>query len=160
MSFQDFQDGHCSGHLGYQNAMILAILNLYVAPMPTIKFKLNPTNGLGEVIWRFLRWTTWRSSWIWERNDFNNSKPPCCPNAIHQVSAQSDSSGADVVSRFSRWPPRQPSCTAERNDFSNSESLCRSDASHQVSAPRFRRRCHLKNFQDGRHGGHLGYRNR
>ena len=29
------------------NKMILAILNLYVAPMPPIKFQLNPTNGLG-----------------------------------------------------------------------------------------------------------------
>ena len=44
MSFEDFQDGH---HLGYRNEMILAILNLYVAPMPPIKFRLNPTYGLG-----------------------------------------------------------------------------------------------------------------
>ena len=27
--------------------MILAILNLYVAPMPPIRFQLNPTLGLG-----------------------------------------------------------------------------------------------------------------
>ena len=51
MSFQDFQDGHyCSGHLGYQKGMILALLNLYVAPMPPIKFQLNPTYGLGDVV--------------------------------------------------------------------------------------------------------------
>ena len=36
--FEDFQDGHHGSHLGYQNKMILAILNLYVAPMPPIKF--------------------------------------------------------------------------------------------------------------------------
>ena len=41
--FEDFQDGHHGGHLGYRNGMILAILNLYVGPMPHIKFQLNPT---------------------------------------------------------------------------------------------------------------------
>ena len=34
------------GHLGYGNGTILAILNLYLAPLPPIKFQLNPTNGL------------------------------------------------------------------------------------------------------------------
>ena len=47
MSFEEFQDGIHGGHLGYQNGAISAILNLYVAPMPPIKFWLNPTNGLG-----------------------------------------------------------------------------------------------------------------
>ena len=42
MSFEEFQDGR-HGYLGYQNGMILAILNLYVTPMPTIKFQLNLT---------------------------------------------------------------------------------------------------------------------
>ena len=44
MSFEEFQDG---GHLGYRNRMILAILNLYVALMHPIKFRLNPTYSLG-----------------------------------------------------------------------------------------------------------------
>ena len=44
MSFEEFQDG---GHLGYWNETTLAILNLYVALMPPIKFLLNPTYGLG-----------------------------------------------------------------------------------------------------------------
>ena len=35
------------GHLGYQNVMILAILNLCVTVMPPIKFWLNRTSGLG-----------------------------------------------------------------------------------------------------------------
>ena len=39
-----------TGHLGYQNGTILAILNHYVAPMPPIKFLLNPTYGLGDVV--------------------------------------------------------------------------------------------------------------
>ena len=45
--FEDFQNGHCGGHLGYWNGKILAILNFYVAPMPPIKFQLYPTSGLG-----------------------------------------------------------------------------------------------------------------
>ena len=45
--FQDFQDGHSGGHLGYWNRLILAILNLYVAPMPPIKFQINLTYSLG-----------------------------------------------------------------------------------------------------------------
>ena len=49
--FDDFQDGHHGGHLRYQNRVILAILNLYVAPMSHIKFQLNPTYSLiGDVV--------------------------------------------------------------------------------------------------------------
>ena len=47
MSFEEFQDGHHSSHLGYQNGTILAILNLPVVTMPAIKFQLNPTYGSG-----------------------------------------------------------------------------------------------------------------
>ena len=43
MSFEEFQDGHHSGHLGYLNGRILAILNLCVTVMLPIKFWLNPT---------------------------------------------------------------------------------------------------------------------
>ena len=51
MSFEEFQDGGHGGHLGYRNGMILAILNLYAAPMPPIKFQLNSTYGLeGHVV--------------------------------------------------------------------------------------------------------------
>ena len=38
------------GHLGYRNRTILAILNLCVTVMPPIKFQLNPTYGLGDVV--------------------------------------------------------------------------------------------------------------
>ena len=37
MSFEDFQDGHQGGQLGYWNETILAVLNLHVAPMPPTK---------------------------------------------------------------------------------------------------------------------------
>ena len=50
MSFEEFQDGRHSGHLEYRNGTILAILNLYGAPMPPIKFPLNLTFSLGEVV--------------------------------------------------------------------------------------------------------------
>ena len=43
-TIEDFQDGHRSGHFEYSNIMILAILNLHVAPMPSTKFWLNPTS--------------------------------------------------------------------------------------------------------------------
>ena len=91
MSFEKFQDGHCGGHPGYQNGMILAILNLCVTVMPPIKFCLNRTYGLGEdVIGRISRWPPWRPSWISKRNDFSNFKSLCHCDASHQVSAQSD----------------------------------------------------------------------
>ena len=50
MSFEEFQDGPSGGHLGYQNGKILAILNFYVTVMLPIKFWLNPTYGLRDVI--------------------------------------------------------------------------------------------------------------
>ena len=45
MSFEEFQDGR--GHLEYRNGTILAILNLHIATMPSIRFQLNPTYGSG-----------------------------------------------------------------------------------------------------------------
>ena len=45
------------GHPRYRNRTILAILNLYVAPMPPIKFGLNPITVWEEMpleqIWQF-----------------------------------------------------------------------------------------------------------
>ena len=43
MLFEEFQDGSYGCHLGYQNGTMLAILDLYNAPMPPIKFWLNLT---------------------------------------------------------------------------------------------------------------------
>ena len=47
MLFEVFQDGRRGVHLGYRNGTLLAILNLCVAPMPQIKFRINLTYGLG-----------------------------------------------------------------------------------------------------------------
>ena len=41
MSFDEFQDGHRGGHLGYRNRMTLAILNLCVTVMLPLKLWLN-----------------------------------------------------------------------------------------------------------------------
>ena len=66
MSFKKFQDGL---HLGYRNGTNLAILNFRVAPIPPTK----------EMLFKEFQ----------ERNDLNNSKSTCCPNASYQVSVQS-----------------------------------------------------------------------
>ena len=88
-SFGEFQDGHHGSHLGYQNQMILAILNLYNTPMPHIKFRLNLTYGLGgDVVWRISRWPLWRPSWISEQNDFSNSESLslwCLPSSFRSI---------------------------------------------------------------------------
>ena len=159
--FSNFQDGH----LGYRNGTIIAILNLYFAPMLTIKFRLNPTYGLGgDVVWKISRWLPWRFSflfffffffffffcfWISERNDFSNSESLCRSDAPIKFRLNLTYGLGDVVWRFLRWPPWLPSWISEWNVFSNSESPCHCDASHQVSQSdlRFGRRCRLKNFK-------------
>ena len=50
MSFEEFQDGRPGSHLGYWNGTILAIFNLCVTVMPRIKFQLNRTLGLEDVV--------------------------------------------------------------------------------------------------------------
>ena len=70
--------------------MILAVLNLHVAPMPSTKFRLNLTWDSGaDVVSSFSSWPQ-SLSWIAERNDFSNSESLWCSNASHQVSAQSN----------------------------------------------------------------------
>ena len=41
-----------SSILGYRKVSILAITNLNVTPMPSIKIQLNPIYSLGEFIWK------------------------------------------------------------------------------------------------------------
>ena len=148
--------------------------------MPPIKFQLNPTYSLGgDVVWRFSRWLTWQPYWKSGRNNFSNSTSPCGPNASRQVWAQSE---ADTVSRFSRWLPAQAaiqltvweetsferfkmatmasSWIPEWNNFSNSESLYLPLRCLQSSFCSIRPtvwEMSFEEFQDGRHGSHLGY---
>ena len=65
-----------------------------------------------------------------------------------------------MKNRFSRWPPWWPSWIPNRNDFTHFWSISHPDAFYQVSSQLafgFRRRSEKKDFQDGHHGGHLGF---
>ena len=107
MSFEEFQDGCCCGHLGYRNRMILAILNLCITVMPPIKFWLNPTYSFGGgVVWRISRWPPWWPSLILQQYDFSNSESLCHCDVSHQVWLNPTYGlGGDVIWRISRWPP-------------------------------------------------------
>ena len=87
MSFEEFQDGHQGSHLGYQNVMILAILNLCVTVMPSIKFQLNQTVFKRCRLKKFKMAARlpWWPSWISERNDFSNFESLRHCDASHQV---------------------------------------------------------------------------
>ena len=63
----------------------------------------------------------------------------------------------EAKKRFSRW---RPSWISDRHDFSYFLSTSHPDASYNVwsqLAFRFRRRSEKIDFQDGFHGGHLGF---
>ena len=77
MWFQDFQDGRLASWITERNNFS----DSEVTPMLPIKFRLNPTYGLGEDS----RWLPWQPSWIWARNNFSNSKSVCRSDASHQV---------------------------------------------------------------------------
>ena len=84
MSFEEFQDCHHGGHLGYRNGTILAILNRYIAPMlPIVSAQSDLWFG------RRCRLKNFRI-WISECNDFSNSESLCHCDASHQVSTQSN----------------------------------------------------------------------
>ena len=90
MSFQDFQDGHCSCHLDSEQNDFSHSESLRCSDAShqvSAKFDLQFGRRCHLKI---SRWPTWQPSWILEWNNFNNSKPSCGPNAIHQVWAQSD----------------------------------------------------------------------
>ena len=69
-------------------------------------------------------------------------------------------SGEEAKNRFSRWPPWKTSWISDQKGFSYFLLISQPDASYQVSS-------HLAfailekkqkiDFQDGRHGGHLGF---
>ena len=140
MSFEEFQDGHRS--LGYRNGTILAILNLYVAPMPPIKF--------------------WRISWISERNNFSNSESLCHCDASHQVSAQSDL-GSERRCCLKNFKMATMAAildigTELFKQFCISVSVwCLPSSFGSIRLTDWE--MSFEEFQDGHHGGHLGYPN-
>ena len=90
MAFEEFPDGHRGGQLGYQNGMILAILNLCVTVMPSHQVLAQSDLRFGRRC-RFKSFKmTARPSWLSERKDFSNSESLCHFDASHQVLAQSD----------------------------------------------------------------------
>ena len=130
----------------WRNETILAISNLYVSPMPSTEYHLNPTCRSGaDVVWRFSRWLPWRSSWITEQNDsailtlYVAPMPPVGfrfnPNLIFQEFQDGHfgyRNETTLTILYLRIAPI-PSTVAERNDFSNSKSSCPPNASHQIS---------------------------
>ena len=118
-------------------------------------------HGLGGyIVWRISR----RPSCILEWNDSSNSEPLCRPDASHEASAQSAYGSGDVAWKLSRWPLwwsswSRPSWISERNDFSNSVSLGCLPSSFGSIRLTVWEELLFKGFQEGCHGGHLGYRN-
>ena len=100
---------HCSDgdHLGYQNGTILANLNLYVALMPSIKFRLNLTYGFGgNVVWRFQYGH--RSGHLGFQNRmilaFLNLYVTVIPPIKFPLN-RTYGLGGNLAWRISRWPP-------------------------------------------------------
>ena len=160
--------------------MILTILNFHVAQMPstkfglksdlgfgsrcgfkifkmttpmlTIKFRLNPTYGLGgDVIWRISRWPPWIHLGYWNGTIFAIlhlcvAPMPPIKFRLHITYGF----GRRCRSKNFKMAAKAAILDIWTERFSNSESLCRSDASHQVSAQSYLwlgRRCRLKNFK-------------
>ena len=114
LTFEEFQDGHCGGHLGYQNGTILA------------SHQVSAQSDLGfRNMFEELRWPPWWPSWILERNDFSSFESLCHCDASHQVSAQSDL-GFRSRCRLKNFKLATLAAILDtlRNDFSDFESLC------------------------------------
>ena len=122
--------------------------------MLPIKFWLNPTYGLGDVIWRIWRWRPWRSSWISERYNFSNSESLCCSNASHQVLAQSHL-------RFQVFQDGHGGHLGygNRTILASLYNSPKPPIKFQLNLTLFGIRCCLKNFKMDIYSGHLGYLN-
>ena len=113
--------------------MILAIFDLQVIPMLPAKFRVNwPFSSEEEEAknW-FSGWPQWRPSWISNREDFSYFWFISHPNASYQVWSQ-------LASGFRR----------------RSECFLPSFESIGLSVQKKKQKI---DFQNGRHGGHLGF---
>ena len=83
---------YCLGcHTVYWDKMVLTILNLYDAPMPPSKFKLNLTYGSrGYAVLKKLEGSHHGGHLGYRNGTMLAIESLCRPNASHQVSAQSD----------------------------------------------------------------------
>ena len=132
--------------------MILAILNLHVAPMPPTKVWLIPTYHLGaDVVWRFTWWPPWRPPWMSEQNDFGNPEFLCCSDASHQISAPSHLRfRRRCLLKNSKMTTLAAILKIATKRFRNSKFSCLSNATRQVIAKSdfpFGSRCRLKSFK-------------
>ena len=81
-----FQDGGHGGHHGFPIGTILVIFYLQVTWMLPTKFHVNWSFSSGEKAKnRFLRWRSWRPSWIFDLNDFSYDWSTSHPDASYQV---------------------------------------------------------------------------
>ena len=80
-----FQDGYRGSRLVYRNGTVLAILYLYVYPVPPTK----PTYPSWADM-KIFKMATMAAILNIARNDFSSSESPCCSDASHQISAQTD----------------------------------------------------------------------
>ena len=132
MLFEEFQYGCHGGHLGYQYGPILAILNLYVAPMPPIKFWLNWTYCFGGMSFEEFQDGRHGGHLGYQNrtilailNLYNAQMPPI------KFRLNLTSFGRRCGLKNLKMAPWWLFWLLEWNDFSNSESLCPCDASHQ-----------------------------
>ena len=144
---------------------------LQVTLMLPTKFRVNWPFGSGKEAKN--RFSRWRPSWISDRNDFSyfwpTSHPRCLLPSFESIGPWwflpcfvnwPFGSGEEAKDRFSRWPPWQLFWISHQKDFSSFLSTSHPDASYQVLSQlafRFRSRSKKIDFQDGNHGGHLGF---
>ena len=129
--------------------------------LPTSVSSTQLKNLEGYVIWRFLRWPTWRLSWLSERNDFSNSKSPCGSNAFHQVwvlSDRCDSSCGFKIFKMATQAAILDSQTEQFKQFWISVSLRCFLSSFGSIQLMVWEKTSFEDFQDGHHD-HLGYQN-
>ena len=131
MLFVEIHDGRQGGHLRHRNGMILAILNLYVAPMLPSSF-----SSIQLTVWEEMSFEEFQDGHHGGHLGYRNRTilailnlyvAPMPPikfwlNPTYDL-------GGYVV-----WRIWRPSWLLEQNEYSNSEPLCGSDASHQVWA--------------------------
>ena len=145
-----------ASYVRYRTRYILAILNLYVAQMPPIKFGFTLHYCWGDVIWRNSRCPVAPILAVrW--NKFRSSESPCLPNASHQVSAYSDLL-LESRCRFKifNWSPWWPFWILEQKLAILNLYITPMppnkfwlNLTYQMDQMRF------EDFQDGQFGGHL-----
>ena len=144
----DFQDGNHGSHLGFPIGTILATFDLQVTPMLPTKFQVNWHLGLGEEAKN--RFTIGTILAI-----FDLHATPMLPSKFGDN--WPFGSGEEAKNRFSRWLPWQPSWISDRNIFSYFSSTPRCFLASLESIGLLVQEMRKIDFQDGGHGGHLGF---